>query len=117
MSIHHNGKIINEYIIKCKLLTCANNYNGYCYSKDKENELKSVLIGEKFSLNRRVLNMRVNVCVKTNKVGSDCELEFEIDDDDLKDMSDEEREDYIDKIAWEYVFENFIDWNWYEVED
>ncbi|CCL28339.1 hypothetical protein BN173_3970002 [Clostridioides difficile T11] len=27
------------------------------------------------------------------------------------------REDYIDKIAWDYVFENFIDWNWYEVED
>ncbi|HEK8741922.1 TPA: hypothetical protein STU28_002707 [Clostridioides difficile] len=42
-SIHNNNnKIINEYIIKCKLLTCVNNYNGYCYSKDKENELKSI---------------------------------------------------------------------------
>ncbi|HIE0298016.1 TPA: DUF7167 family protein [Clostridioides difficile] len=61
--------------------------------------------------------MKINVCVKTNKVGSDCELELEIDDDDLKDMSDEEREDYIDKIAWEYVFESLIDWNWYEVKD
>ncbi|HBG7056104.1 TPA: hypothetical protein KQ981_003004 [Clostridioides difficile] len=61
--------------------------------------------------------MKINVHVKTNKIGSDCELEFEIDDDDLKDISDEEREDYIDKIAWDYVFENFIDWNWYEVED
>lgn len=61
--------------------------------------------------------MKINVHVKTNKIGSDCKLEFEIDDDDLKDMSDEEREDYIDKIAWDYVFENFIDWNWYEVED
>ncbi|HCQ5967524.1 TPA: hypothetical protein OLZ70_001388 [Clostridioides difficile] len=60
--------------------------------------------------------MKINVHVKTNKVSSDCELEIEIDDDDLKDMSDEEREDYIDKIAWDYVFENFIDWNWYEVE-
>ncbi len=44
MSIYHNNKIINEYIIKCKLLTCANNYDGYCYSKDKENELKSVCL-------------------------------------------------------------------------
>ncbi|HBF0312706.1 hypothetical protein KLN18_15050 [Clostridioides difficile] len=60
--------------------------------------------------------MKINVHVKTNKVSSDCELEIEIDDDDLKDMSNEEREDYIDKIAWDYVFENFIDWNWYEVE-
>ncbi|EOE7167613.1 TPA: hypothetical protein KPG21_000451 [Clostridioides difficile] len=61
--------------------------------------------------------MKINGYVKTNKVGSGCELELEIDDDDLKDMSDEEREDYIDKIAWDYVFENLIDWNWYEVED
>lgn len=36
--------------------------------------------------------MKINVHVKTNKIGSDCELELEIDDDDLKDMSDEERE-------------------------
>ncbi|WP_165484088.1 DUF7167 family protein, partial [Clostridioides difficile] len=50
--------------------------------------------------------MKINVHVKTNKIGSDCELELEIDDDDLKDMSDEEREDYIDKIAWDYALEN-----------
>ncbi len=61
--------------------------------------------------------MKINVCVKTNKVGSDCELELEIDDDDLKDMSDEEREDYIDKIAWEYAMESLIDWYWYKVEN
>ncbi|MGO0982885.1 DUF7167 family protein [Clostridioides difficile] len=64
----------------------------------------------KFKLNRRILKYE-------NKVGSDCELELEIDDDDLKNMSDEEIEDYIDKIAWEYVFESLIDWNWYEVKD
>ncbi|MCI9976509.1 hypothetical protein JY742_10290 [Clostridioides difficile] len=61
--------------------------------------------------------MKINVCVKTNKVGSGCELELEIDDDDLKDMSDEEREDYIDKIAWEYAMESLIDWYWYKVEN
>lgn len=61
--------------------------------------------------------MKINVYVKINKIGLDCKLEFEIDDDDLKDMFDEEREGYIDKIVWDYVFENFIDWNWYEVED
>lgn len=45
MSIYdNNNSIINEYIIRCKLLTCVNNYNGYYYSKYKENELKSVLI-------------------------------------------------------------------------
>ncbi|HGM3507339.1 TPA: hypothetical protein ACKOR7_001915 [Clostridioides difficile] len=61
--------------------------------------------------------MKINVYVKTNRVGSGCELELEIDDDDLKDMSDEEREYYIDEIAWDYAFENLIDWDWYEVED
>ncbi|HBF2805526.1 TPA: hypothetical protein KN238_000107 [Clostridioides difficile] len=61
--------------------------------------------------------MKINVRVKTNKVGSDCELELEIDDDDLKDMSDEDREDYIDKIAWEYIMESLIDWCWYKVEN
>ncbi|HBF8123528.1 TPA: hypothetical protein KOY70_003283 [Clostridioides difficile] len=61
--------------------------------------------------------MKINVYVKTNRVGSGCELELEIDDDDLKDMSDKKREYYIDKIAWDYAFENLIDWDWYEVED
>ncbi|HBF2041663.1 TPA: hypothetical protein KRL75_001593 [Clostridioides difficile] len=61
--------------------------------------------------------MKINAYVKTNKIGSGCEFEFEIDDDNLKNMSDEEKKDYIDKIAWDYVFESFIDWNWYEVED
>ncbi|MDV9723509.1 hypothetical protein RHG08_19680 [Clostridioides difficile] len=59
--------------------------------------------------------MKINVYVKTNRVDSGCELELEIDDDDLKDMSDKEREYYIDEIAWDYAFENLIDW--YEVED
>ncbi|HBF1879700.1 TPA: hypothetical protein KNT26_002971 [Clostridioides difficile] len=60
--------------------------------------------------------MKINVCVKTNKVGSECEYELEIDDD-LEDMSDEEREEYINKIALDYALESLIDWNWYEVED
>ncbi|EGT3945307.1 TPA: hypothetical protein KOR49_002200 [Clostridioides difficile] len=60
--------------------------------------------------------MKINICVKTNKVGSECEYELEIDDDDLKDMSEEEREEYINKIALDYALESLIDWNWYEIE-
>ncbi|HDG7527535.1 TPA: hypothetical protein PFR81_002032 [Clostridioides difficile] len=61
--------------------------------------------------------MKINACVKTNKVGSDCEYEIEIDNDDLEDMSNEEREDYINKIVLDYALESLIDWDWYEVED
>lgn len=60
--------------------------------------------------------MKINICVKTNKVGSECEYELEIDDDDLEDMSEEEREEYINKIALDYALESLIDWNWYEIE-
>lgn len=60
--------------------------------------------------------MKINIYVKTNKIGSECEYELEIDDDDLKDMSEEEREEYINKIALDYALESLIDWNWYEIE-
>ncbi|CCL32396.1 TPA: hypothetical protein KOB88_001822 [Clostridioides difficile] len=60
--------------------------------------------------------MKINICVKTNKVGSECEYELEIDNDDLEDMSEEEREEYINKIALDYALESLIDWNWYEIE-
>ncbi|HBF7094271.1 TPA: hypothetical protein STX52_003233 [Clostridioides difficile] len=61
--------------------------------------------------------MKINACVKTNKVGSDCKYEIEIDNDDLEDMSDEAREDYINKIVLDYALESLIDWSWHEVED
>ncbi|HBG8471502.1 TPA: hypothetical protein KRH38_003864 [Clostridioides difficile] len=60
--------------------------------------------------------MKINICVKTNKVGSGCEYELEIDNDDLEDMSEEEREEYINKIALDYALESLINWNWYEIE-
>lgn len=58
--------------------------------------------------------MEVNVWAKTNKVGSISENVIEIDDDDLKDMSNEEKDDYIDEITWDYVRENLIDWGWHK---
>ncbi|HEL2860444.1 TPA: hypothetical protein UL242_002553 [Clostridioides difficile] len=60
--------------------------------------------------------MKINICVKTNKVGSECEYELEIDNDDLEDMSEEERKEYINKIALDYALESLINWNWYEIE-
>ncbi|EGT3641021.1 TPA: DUF7167 family protein [Clostridioides difficile] len=60
--------------------------------------------------------MKINICVNTNKVGSECEYELEIDNDDLEDMSEEEREEYINKIALDYALESLINWNWYEIE-
>jgi hypothetical protein len=55
--------------------------------------------------------------VGTNKVGSDCEFEFEIDTE-LCPTSEPERTDYIDKGAQEAMWESgIIDWSYQQVEE
>ena len=54
--------------------------------------------------------------VSTNKVGSECEFEFEINEEDLPEDPGE-RERMIDKIALEELWEyGRIDWGFEEVD-
>ncbi|ENZ9423130.1 hypothetical protein REL12_017995 [Clostridioides difficile] len=59
--------------------------------------------------------MLICVMVKTNKKGSYTHGEIKVDDDDLKGMSDEEKTEYMKKIAQEYICENLIDWYWFGI--
>ena len=60
--------------------------------------------------------MKIRVRVRTNKVGSDSETSFKIDDDELKAIKNKDkREKYISKLAQEVMFD-LIEWNWEEVE-
>lgn len=56
--------------------------------------------------------MNIKVSVSINLVGCTAEDEIEIDDEDLIGLSEEEKEDYINEVAWEYVIDNMIDWIW-----
>ncbi|AKP44791.1 TPA: hypothetical protein P1M42_000086 [Clostridioides difficile] len=42
--VYHPNMKVNEYCVKCELLACSNNYEGYCNSKDKEIEFKSICL-------------------------------------------------------------------------
>lgn len=60
--------------------------------------------------------MKIRVRVRTNKVDSDSETSFKIDDDELKEIRNaDEREQYISKLAQEAMFD-LIEWNWEEIE-
>lgn len=60
--------------------------------------------------------MKIRVRVRTNRVGSDNETTFEIDDDELKKTKNKDkREQYISKLAQEVMFD-LIEWNWEEIE-
>ena len=60
--------------------------------------------------------MKIEVYVHTGLVGSEQKDILEIDDEDLKGMSDIDREDYIEHKAREFMF-NMIDWGYREVKD
>ena len=54
--------------------------------------------------------------VRTNKVGSECEFEFEIDDEELPE-DPQEREQEINEIALDALWgSGKIDWSYEEVE-
>lgn len=61
--------------------------------------------------------MKVNLRVSTNKVGSDSYDVIEIDEEDLKGLSQAEMEQEIDRQVFGYICENMIDWGWGEVVD
>ena len=56
---------------------------------------------------------RVTISVSTNKVGSTCEYDFDVDDDEFDGMSDAEINDYMLECLWQ---SGMIDWT-YDVSD
>jgi hypothetical protein len=60
--------------------------------------------------------MKIQVIVSTKYIGSKSTQEIEIDDSELEDLSEAERDDYIEEIARDTMFE-MIEWNWNEVEE
>lgn len=51
--------------------------------------------------------------IGTNKVGSDCEFEFEVNEEDLP-KNKEKRREYIEEMAKDAAFQ-FIDWSYAQV--
>lgn len=52
--------------------------------------------------------MKFIAYAQTNKIGSRCEIEFEIDDEVFEDMSEDERGDYIQREAMEAAWGNSL---------
>lgn len=55
--------------------------------------------------------MLINVSVATNRVGSKISETIEIDDAELAELSEEERDKHIAEVARDWVFNN-IEWYW-----
>lgn len=53
--------------------------------------------------------------VQVNKKGTYAYGEIKVNDEDLKDMSKEEKGEYMKKIAQEYICENLINWCWFGI--
>ena len=58
--------------------------------------------------------MKFTAYVQTNANGSRCETEFEVDDEELYGMTDDEREAYLHEQAVEAVFGESLVQIWYE---
>ena len=59
--------------------------------------------------------MKIKVFVSTNKVGSRCESEIEIDDSELEGYEGSEREEFITESCRDAMFE-MIEWGYEEAE-
>jgi len=59
--------------------------------------------------------MKFRVYARTNKVGSECEDEFEVDDSELEGMTDAEIEAHVESIAQDVAF-NSIDWGFNRID-
>lgn len=55
--------------------------------------------------------MIVKIWVRTNIQGSKVCDEVEVDDDEIKGLSDEDAGEYINAIAWKFAQE-MIEWGW-----
>jgi len=53
--------------------------------------------------------VKITVWVATNKVGSKCELELEVDRDGWESMTEDERDDAAREAVWEMA-----EWGWHE---
>ncbi|VVE34002.1 DUF7167 family protein [Pandoraea commovens] len=51
--------------------------------------------------------MKIEVWIRTNKIGSNCDASFEIDDAEWESMTEEEREDMCKDAAFSY-----LEWGW-----
>lgn len=60
--------------------------------------------------------MKIRVKVSTNKVGSEDEDTFEIADDELEGLSEDDRNKAIEETAQQVMFE-MIDWYWEPVDE
>lgn len=61
--------------------------------------------------------MKIRIKVSTGYIGSDNEDYIEIEDWEIKGMSEKEKEAYIGEQAFEYMMSNMIDWTWWEDEE
>jgi hypothetical protein len=59
--------------------------------------------------------MKIKATLKIWSVGSEQTALIRIDDEELKDMTEDERRDYISKFVLEWAF-GYIDIGWEEVE-
>ena len=55
--------------------------------------------------------MKIEVSVSTRYVGSTVRDTIEIDDEDIADMTEAQRDDYIDEITREWMYDE-IDYGW-----
>ena len=58
--------------------------------------------------------MKIRFWISTSKIGSECEGELEIDDEELQGMTKAEQDIYITAEAREAAFE-WMDWGWEEI--
>lgn len=57
--------------------------------------------------------MKYTVWIETRKCGSRSELTFVIGDEEIKDLDEDEKKEYIESVAREILFD-MIDWSYYE---
>lgn len=58
--------------------------------------------------------MKFKASVRTKKIGSECEIEFEVDDEALADLDQEQRDDLIDLSAREAIEDSGLIEIWWE---
>ena len=84
-------------------------------SKETWNEIYKILGDPTIPMNRSGKKIVVKINVHTGVVGSEKEDYIEFYESDFEGMNDEEKENYINEQAYEYML-SMITWNW-EIED
>ena len=84
-------------------------------SKETWNEIYKILGDPTIPMNRSGKKIVVKINVHTGVVGSEKEDYREFYESDFEGMNDEEKENYINEQAYEYML-SMITWNW-EIED